>query len=212
MAAADLNRDGSPDLVALAGSVNVLISKGDGTFLPPALYLPTLNCSALAIADMNLDGNPDLVVACSTGAFLLLGKGDGTFLSATSLSSATDLGPVRIADVNADGYPDVILSHTSYFGLPDIGSIEVHLGNGDGTFHTDSLVTTLSATVVVDFAAGDFNRDGIVDVAVTSQPNGILNILFGVGDGTFAPPVVYQTDAGYIAVADVKSPVWLHVD
>ena len=54
-------------------------------------------------------------------------------------------------------------------------------------------------------AAGDFNGDGNVDLAVaTDVANSSVSILLGNGDGTFKPPVSYATDEDvyWVAVGD----------
>src|ERR1700730_16255338 len=40
-------------------------------------------------------------------------------------------------------------------------------------------------------ATGDFNHDGLIDLAVANGPGGIISILLGNGDGTFLPSVKY---------------------
>ncbi len=51
---------------------------------------------------------------------------------------------------------------------------------------------------------GDFNGDGIADLAIANYNSGNVSILLGVGDGTFLPAVNYavQTNPGYLAVGD----------
>jgi hypothetical protein len=41
-------------------------------------------------------------------------------------------------------------------------------------------------------AVGDFNRDGILDLAVAGGANGRVSVLLGNGDGTFGEPVFYH--------------------
>ncbi|MGD1101618.1 MAG: FG-GAP-like repeat-containing protein, partial [Terriglobia bacterium] len=50
-------------------------------------------------------------------------------------------------------------------------------------------------------AAGDFNGDGIVDLAVVQPSRNSVAILLGKADGTFSPAVFYPTGAQPVAVA-----------
>ena len=68
------------------------------------------------------------------------------------------------------------------------------LGNGDGTFRTAvSLPEHLSA---YSMAAGDFNNDGKLDLAVSDAQSGTVSILLGDGKGGFASE--YDYIAGYL--------------
>jgi hypothetical protein len=65
MTVADLDGNGSADIVTLNPSTNrltVSYSNGDGSFMPPR-HFPTLSKpTALAIADVNFDEKPDIIV------------------------------------------------------------------------------------------------------------------------------------------------------
>jgi len=72
------------------------------------------------------------------------------------------------------------------------GNVSVLLGNGDGTFQPqvqDPAGGGDSQAPIV----GDYNRDGILDLAV---PDGEFAILLGRGDGTFLPEVSYPASGG----------------
>jgi hypothetical protein len=48
----------------------------------------------------------------------------------------------------------------------------------------------------VSVAVGDFNRDGIADLAVANNGSDNVSVLLGKGDGTFQPAVNYATGSG----------------
>jgi Bacterial Ig-like domain (group 3)/FG-GAP-like repeat len=77
----------------------------------------------------------------------------------------------RAADFNKDGNADLITNINGYF--------DVMLGNGAGSFKAP---LTTKASAVVSFAVGDFNNDGILDVA---SFNGGYQTFLGNGNGTF---------------------------
>jgi hypothetical protein len=106
------------------------------------------------------------------------------------------------ADLNGDGIPDLFIK--DYFGTYD-----VLLGNGDGTFTVvGSPFGPYSETG--SFAVGDFNNDGIPDVAAINAvyyaPSSTITIFLGNGDGTFtvaaASPGVGLSPSA-IATADI---------
>ncbi len=62
-------------------------------------------------------------------------------------------------------------------------TVSVLLGNGDGTFTTKSTPTV--GTSPEFLAVGDFNGDGILDLAVSNMTDNTVTVLLGSGDGTF---------------------------
>jgi len=66
--------------------------------------------------------------------------------------------------------------------------LNVVLGNGDGTFQPPLPTATSSYATV----AGDFNGDGILDLAVVNSST--FTVLLGNGDGTFLSTASYETD------------------
>jgi hypothetical protein len=192
--AGDFNQDGIPDLALLnsgSNSLTVLLGNGDGTFTATAVGPATgPSPDAIAVGDFNGDGIPDLAVGNTANdtVSILLANGDGTFTAAPVSPSLATVGCVPnqlvVADFNGDGFADLAVECQS------IAKVVVLLGNGQGGFSPLTTVPLLFATVPVGMTVGDFNGDGIVDVAVinNSAPResfGILDVFLGVGDGTF---------------------------
>jgi len=209
--AADFNGDGKLDLAtANAGdegdpaSFTVMLGNGDGTFHAQTYYVSDISPLYLAVGDFNGDGFPDLVFTGSNSTYVvdLLGKGDGTFPSGYLIETGEVPLSIAVADFNQDGKPDLAvgLSENQNNGTP--GNVSIFLGYGDGTF---TAAGSSPAAGVVYIASGDFNGDGIPDLAALEQSNGsTVTVLLGKGDGTFtaAPspastsPLAYQLAVG----------------
>jgi len=55
-------------------------------------------------------------------------------------------------------------------------------------------------SVPTSIATGDFNGDGLIDLAVTNSNDNTVSVLLGKPDGTFAPQVTYATGSEPVAV------------
>jgi Bacterial Ig-like domain (group 3)/Chitobiase/beta-hexosaminidase C-terminal domain/FG-GAP-like repeat/Fn3 associated/FG-GAP repeat len=206
LAVGDFNGDGIPDMaVANAGdsTVSIFLGKGDGTFVPK----PTLNVGngpvCIAVADFNGDGIADLAVANNPDqtVTLLLGNGDGTFITKSTTSLPNPPNFLVTADFNGDGIPDLAVANSQGLAdMPSTGYVTILLGMGDGTFTTPSTIET--GAFANSLAQGDFNGDGIPDLAVSdSAPSGI-QILLGKGDGSFTKGAAVSGGDVSVAVGD----------
>ena len=93
--------------------------------------------------------------------------------------------PELVGDFNNDAKLDLAVATGD--------GIVIHLGNGDGTFHSVGLLPSLLPSDPADglLALADLNGDGKLDILKVTQ-NNIVNVALGVGDGTFQQSVGFQ--------------------
>jgi len=216
--AGDFKGDGSMDFAVAdqaSGSVLILLGSTNGTLYSANSY-PVGSASGIASGDFNGDGKLDLVVAngASQTVTILLGNGDGTFTVSPS-TPATGAYPASlvVADFNGDGKLDLAVVNMCgsnplmcYPAAAPQGPfvLTILLGNGDGTF-TPTPTSPTVGNQPSYMTAGDFNGDGLIDLAVSNMGDGTVTILMGNGDGTFTPttnPPTTGTEPQGIIAAD----------
>ena len=123
--------------------------------------------------------------------------------------NTTGFTPVSVVvdDFNGDGKQDLAV-----LGAAGTGSVNIYLGNGDGTFAAAKnypVATSTSASRLL--AEGDFNRDGIPDLVASNSGLNQVAILIGNGDGSFQAPTPYGVGPGpwNVAVGDINQDGFL---
>jgi Bacterial Ig-like domain (group 3)/FG-GAP-like repeat len=90
--------------------------------------------------------------------------------------------PIAVADFNHDGHQDVLLFQTAE-SESTAPSLVLLPGNGHGGFGTPTTVLT-DAVSLTQNIAGDFNGDGVPDIANITA-NNTVQVLLNNGGGTF---------------------------
>ena len=137
-----------------------------------------------------------MAILTATGSVaILLNNGNG-FAPPVTYAAANTIGAMAIADVNQDGNQDVVVVDGSAL-------VYVLYGNGDGTLQP--AITIHLPASALDVVVGDFNGDGIPDLAVgacnvCSRGLGSILILPGQGHGVFGAPISTTTRYGVAAL------------
>jgi hypothetical protein len=160
-------------------------------FLAPMHFDSGGGSDSVVVGDFNGDGIPDLAVVHHVlrgTVSVLLGNGDGSFQAPRTFDTGLSLPrSVAVGDFNGDGMLDLAFSDSpGDGGIRD--TVSVLLGNGDGSFQA-ARVSFTDHTDPEFMAVGDFNGDGLCDIAVVG-PNDefsdvVSMLLLSNGDGTF---------------------------
>lgn len=142
----------------------------EGIVNRPGLATPTGSVSFLNTTAANVVLGTSAVGPASSGVNLINIDNPPLAIAPTVIATA---------DFNGDGFPDLVL------GNYNSGTVllDVLLGNGDGSF--SPVATPTAGHYTTSIAVGDYNGDGIPDLAAASLDDYTVTILLGNGDGTF---------------------------
>jgi hypothetical protein len=118
-----------------------------------------------------------------------------SFLPPVTFPAGVNPREVTVADFNNDGKPDLaVVNQGPLSTSTSQSSLSVLLGNGNGSFQpavtTNVQNSGLAQGNAESLAVGDFNGDGLPDVALNtsgSPANPAVEVLLGKGDGSFQP-------------------------
>ncbi len=184
MVAGDFDGNGCPDVAWVeesGGAANrqplstlLKIAYGDckGGFALTTQYTGSVYLNNLHVSDLNRDSVSDLITTYNPdgvaggGIQIFYGQKNRTLTSKTIVDNeAAD--PLEVADLNGDGYPDIAyFDYVNGASVPPTSStIVIRQGDAGQAFATESTYP-FGQNSVNQMLAGDFNRDGKVDLAV----------------------------------------------
>jgi hypothetical protein len=185
IAVGDFNSDGHIDLAIAntSASVSVLLGKGDGTFTALPDFAVGSHPIGIATGDFNGDGHLDLAVADAAinVVFVFFGNNDGTFTPHHNFPTGSPPHSLLAVDLNGDGILDLVTADENCsVGPCNAGLVSVLLGNSNGTFQGE--VTYPTGSTAYQVVAGDFNGDGLTDLATANMQGNSASVLLGDGD------------------------------
>ena len=225
---ADIYNGGLPSLVMLSSSqnqvtLNSLNDPNDPGITQNGQQVTVAASPVQAVAaDINGDGALDVVIAHNdtTGAGSSVGVLLNTYvpkgaavnpngnqpwsLPEFTYSIGHPVSNVAVGDLNGDGKPDIVAITADGTNL-----ITILMNDGTGNFTQG---TTLQAGLgASQISLGDFNQDGILDIAVLNKTDATIGIFPGNGDGTFQTMMPYPVGTNPVAfsMADINRDGYL---
>ena len=203
----DFNGDTNIDLAvtnSAADTVSIFLGQNNGQFGARVVTTvsPAFNLLGLAAADLNHDGKTDLVVSAYENIDVLFASGSGQFtLSQAFGDSAQSVGYDGLSDTH-----DIVLADLTGDGILDLADvngdtdlIDILKGSSSGKFSYYSgtgSTNHMGDGGPIALTAGDFNQDGVLDLAVANASVGTRTILTNDGTGNF-PGVLFAETPDY---------------
>jgi FG-GAP-like repeat len=189
--AVDVNQDGHLDVVTTTAArakprydmhvVHVFLGDGAGEFIHEQWKIEDISTGLLdaRAGDLNNDGFVDLILSGvpPDQVMVLFGKGNGEFeLPGVRFGRAIHTRMSVVGDFNADGDLDVAVTNAGW-------TVGLLLGDGQGNLDWAGNFFVGSGPRSIRMA--DFDKDGNLDITVTTRMGNGASIILGDGKGSF---------------------------
>jgi len=127
-----------------------------------------------------------------------------TFQSVPFVTVPSNPNETITGDFNNDGLIDIAVCNGNSFANQQVTLL---LNTGSGTFTGTNKRNFAATANTLDIKAGDFNKDGNLDIVTCGQTNNEFSLLLGDGNGNLAAPVNFPVGASPrgIAVGDFNN-------
>ncbi len=178
--ARDFDGDGILDLLAASDgedALSLLHGVGDGTFgaAQPFGASTEYGPRSIGVGDFNGDGILDAAAADGYRSVAVVVGPPSATEAPTIYSFGTNPESVAVADFDGDGILDLAVAEANGYSDGRPGTLEILLGQGDGTF---TQVTSLTVGIAPEFLlAVDLNGDGKPDLVSANAWSGSISVI-----------------------------------
>ncbi|HND10292.1 MAG TPA: FG-GAP-like repeat-containing protein [Pseudomonadota bacterium] len=193
----------NPDGTSVTNNTLLLRYPAAVSFAARATIATGANPFGIAAADVDGDGNVDLIHSQFGAAnfAVRLGNGDGTFKAGTTIGTGgNNPAGLAVADVNGDNKLDVIVANQ---GSNNVAFLS---GNGGVAFAAPKLLTATAMNQPTDVSVLDVNKDGKLDILVSSYANGLVSVFLGDNAGNFTAQANVSAGASslFLSTGDIN--------
>jgi hypothetical protein len=177
------------------------------TYLACTVDLFPADIVALTSADLDRNGSPDIaaidadsetvIVLLTDAATFAVGACEDGVTQPLRPSTGSGAADLDVRDLDGNGTPDIVVAERR--------GARVLAGDGQGNFTAQAPIDVGAAPVTV--VAGDFDGDGVSDIAVGTGADRNIAVLYGIADGGFVePPLVVAMEGSVddLAAADLN--------
>ncbi|CAF3966308.1 unnamed protein product [Adineta steineri] len=179
---ADCNKDNYLDIIVvnqISKNIGVFLGDGNGNFEAQRTSFvgggSNIYPVYIAVGDFNGDSLSDIVLSYESQQVIavMFGYPNGAFGGRMkfTMESNVDSFPLIVSDFNGDGHLDIAVGQGDLYGL------NVLVGNGNGNFEVQTILSTQYYTFIPSLSVGDFNSDGYQDIIAIGDYSSSLYIL-----------------------------------
>jgi hypothetical protein len=209
VAVGDFNGDRHLDIAVESWEENaVLVFHGNGKAVfarePERLAVGRKPYYKLRAGDLNNDGKADLVTTNTGGGSVsvLCTDRTGALQPAKEIATAKSPFAIALGNVNGDRYPDLAVAHRWGAVDPNLDGLTVLIGSGDCVFAPSSESPLKVGASPTAIAIGDFDGDGVGDIATANMGSNNVTVLLGSRSGLRpAKESPFSVGRGPIAIA-----------
>ncbi|WP_067146518.1 T9SS type A sorting domain-containing protein [Pseudotamlana agarivorans] len=210
---ADLNNNGFKDIILSCKDIIWFENHGNANYSSYKLISSSGESESFMdvnISDLDSDGDKDIIGLKYGTIEVFLNNGNATFVSNDYAYGNID-GNIILEDIDGDTHKDILVRF--YDPIDRINKIAWIKNNGDLTFGDLSVFTDNTYGFIPNkYTAGDIDRDGDIDIIVSSKNYSRIYLLKNDGLGNFTNILIMESiTTDPIALEDVDNDGYLDI-